>query len=421
MKRTAIILLILSVVLSVVLSAASCGKKDPHGAEYDTETDAQTYESETEPESAGIAESDSETAPQPESETETDAEPDSSPENDAEKNTVLCNFYEFDEIYYLTSVADRSYGESGTEYTDENKVLGAVIFDRVPSRLSFNVYLPNIEDRIGGHENYYGWFDCCLYPLSEECMSGGAVSFVTRDEIYSLDGAEVFTGTTADGSSYCFYKTAGEGGAAARYYGFISLGDEHMAALMLSDDGKNDVEWENGFRPMLDSARTYVPGEDSELVYEYYIGSYDGDTAFDKYRVSCKFPDAWDTSYATGYDLPRKLDGRYSIKRFEIASMLLSPEEKDEGDLEYYGYAPEYDSEDLGKTGRGYEYEVRTEKTMSEGERNLGVTWHHTWIKVPGTTDSIYLTFVTYSDDGEGYFEKYCLPVLDSIEIEQLS
>lgn len=415
MKRTAIILLILSVLLSTV----SCGKTDPYGTEDSSETGAQAYESETE--SADSEETDSETSPPPESETETDAEPDLSPENDAGKNTVSCNFYEFDEIYYLTSAADRDYGESGTEYTNENKVLGAVIFNNVPSRLSFNVYLPNIEDKISGHENYYGWFDCCIYPFSEECMSGEAVSFVTEDEIYSLDGAEVFTGTTADGSGYCFYKTAGEGGAAARYYGFISLGDEHMAAMMLSDDGKNAGEWENGFKPMLESARTYVSGEDSELVYEYYISSFDGDTATDKYRVSCKFPDAWDTSYTVGNDLPRKLDGRYSIKRFEIASMLLSPEEKDESDIEYSDYAQEYDSVDLGETGRGYEYEIRTKKSMSEGERDLGVTWHHTWIKVSETTDSIYLTFVTYSDDEPDYFEKYCLPVLDNIEIEQLS
>lgn len=417
MKQTAIILLI----LSIVLSAVSCGRT---GTQENSETPAQTENSAVDygdgSDELDEKETTDETTAESDDNSDTENETESNAASDSAENRIYFDVSDGSEIYYLTSNTDRNYGERGSEYTNENKVLGAVIFDSVPSRMMFNVYLSNIENIISGHENYYGWFDCCLYPLSDECMSGEAVSFVTQDEIYSLDGAEVLTGTTADGNGYCFYKTAGEGGAAARYYGFISLGDEHMAALMMSDDGKNAGEWEDEFKPMLDSARTYVPDEDSELVYEYYIRSYNGDTVSDKYKVSYKFPDAWDTSYSVGNDLPRKLDGRYSTKRFEMIG-LLSPEEKDESDLEYPGYAAEYDSVNFGETDRGYEYEIRTEKSMSEGEKNLGVTWHHIWIKVPETMDNIYLWFVTYSDDDEGYYEKYCLPVLDSIEIEQLS
>lgn len=406
MKQIAIILLL----LSVVLSAVSCGRAVTRDSQENAETPATAINyDESGKNDETRAESDDA------SETKSAAE-----EEDRAEDRVYFDISESSEIYYLTSSADRSYGERGSEYTNENKILGAVIFDSVPSRLLFSLYQTKMEKRADTeHENYYGWFDCCLYPLNDECMNGGAVSFVTQDEIYSLDGAEIFTGTTADGSGYCFYKTAGEGGVAARYYGFISLGNEHMAAVMLSDDGKNADEWNSGFKPMLDSARVYTAGESGELVYEYYIKYYDGDAVSDKYKVRYTFPDTWDTSYIVGDDLPRKLDGRYSTKRFEIIG-LLSAAEKDESDLEYPGYATEYDSVNLGETGHGYEYEIRTEKAMSEGEK-LSAAWHHIWIRVPETKDDIYLRFVTYGDDEEGYYEKYCLPVLDSIEIDKLS
>ena len=415
MKQTAIILLI----LSVVLSAVSCGRT---GTQENSETPAQTenpavdYGDGTDEldERGKTDETTDENDDNPE--TMSEAESETVSETDGKnltENHVYFNVGDGSEIYYLTSSTDKSYGERGSEYTNENKVLAAVIFDSVPSRLMFNVYLNNIENIISGHENYYGWFDCCLYPLSDECMSGEAVSFVTQDEIYSLDGAEVLTGTTADGNSYCFYKTAGEGGAAARYYGFISLGDEHMASLMMSDDGKNAGEWEDEFKPMLDSARTYVSEEDSEIAYMTRIS--DGEVT---YSIKYVLPDVWEKEPPSiASDLPRILDGRYSTKRFEGCS-LFSPEEKD---LEYSVYPTKYASEQNGITKKGYEYLIKTEESMSEGEKNLGVTWHHIWIRVPETTDEIYLRFVTYSDDEEGYYEKYCLPVLDSIEIEQLS
>ena len=300
----------------------------------------------------------------------------------------------------------------------ENKILGALIVDDSDYSLTFCVNGTKVENPYGD-SNYYVWVDNCLHPLSEDCMNGGTAVFTTADELYSLDGAETFAGKTSDGADYCFYKTAGEGDEAARYYGFIDMGGEKMAALMFADDGEHS--WDEYYKPLIDGAYIFNPENGQRLTYVQYVISRDADgNTYNRYKVSFNLPDTWDMSHSVGGDLPRTLDGRYSTKRFEIGG-LLSPEDTDEGERIYGGGMPAYVSTSSGETARGYEYTLKTQNSTSEGEKNLSVKWYHIWLKTPDTGEDYYLRFLTFGDDEADYYEKYCLPVLDSILIEPLS
>ena len=350
------------------------------------------------------------------SETETEAETETETEID-EKPTEEAAPIEVDEEHralYFTSRTDSAYGERDTEYVRENKILGALIVDDSDYSLTFCVNRAKVENPYSD-SNYYVWVDNCLHPLSEDCMNGGAAVFTTEEESYSLDGAETFAGKTADGADYCFYKTAGEGDEAARYYGFIDMGREKMAALMFADDGEHS--WEEYYKPIIDKAYIFNPENGQRLTYVRYItGSDEDGNIYNRYKVSFNLPDTWDMDYSVGGDLPRTLDGRYSTKRFEICG-LISPEETDESDIKYEGVMPVYDNVSSGETARGYEYTLKTRNSTSEGEINLSVKWHHIWLKTPDTGEEYYLRFLTYGDDEADYYEKYCLPVLDSILI----
>lgn len=148
-----------------------------------------------------------------------------------------------------------------------------------------------------------------MYGISEKCMAGDALSFVTKKGSFDLSSAEILKGKTADGTDYTFYKTEADvysqvyesSHRFTLYCGFVAVSKEKMAAMVFSDngvkitddDGNETDVWEEAFKPMLDSARIYTSSDDSALEYTIEVGKYDSDDA-PVYDASVTLPDTWE-------------------------------------------------------------------------------------------------------------------------------
>lgn len=353
--------------------------------------------------------------------TETETEEESKPTPPTNRTNVdLCG--QKSEVYYLTSSTDKDYGEAGIKPDKANEILGAVIFDDVPTYMTI-VQNSDYVDPMAMQGSSYGWFDGCMYKISEKCMAGDTLSFVTKKGSFDLSSAEVLKGKTADGTDYTFYKTEADVYSQAYesshnftlYCGFVALSEDKMAAMVLSDNGVkitdddgNELDvWEEAFKPMLDSARIYSADDDSALEYTIEVGKYDSDDA-PVYNASVTLPNSWEMEYTIASDIPRILDSRYATKRFEIYRGL---------DVSTKEMKPE--NQGAGKTAQNYDYIWLTTRGISEGEKNLGVTWYYIQVTVPHTENRMLMTFVVYDDDEPNYYENYCLPVIDSLTIEK--
>lgn len=356
-------------------------------------------------------------------ETETETEEESKPTPPTNKTNVnLCS--QKSEVYYLTSSTGKDYGEAGIKPEKANEILGAVIFDNVPTYMTI-VQNTDYVDPMAMQGSLYGWFDGCMYGISEKCMAGDALSFVTKKGSFDLSSAEILKGKTADGTDYTFYKTEADvysqvyesSHRFTLYCGFVAVSEDKMAAMVFSDngvkitddDGNETDLWEEAFKPMLDSARIYSADDDSALEYTIEVGKYDSDDA-PVYDASVTLPDTWEMDYTIASDIPRLLDSRYATKRFEI----------------YRGFDVSSDgmnttNKGIGTTAQSYDYTWYTSRGVSEGEKTLGVTWYYIFVNVPHTENKLFMTFLVYDDDEPNYYENYCLPVLDSLTIEKAS
>ncbi len=310
------------------------------------------------------------------------------------------------EIYYLTSVTDKAYGESDAHYTDSDRILGAIIFDKVFAEIEVVENRDRVEN-LNGERGSYGWLDNCIYDLSEECMRGETVTFVTKDEIFSLDGAEILSGVTSEGKSWTAYKTSQEN--SSLYFCFIDIGCEKMAAMLFSDDGEHENIWENCYRPMLEGCRTYCSDDGRQLVFSIDLYESENDRS---YSISLTLPDSWSMNYTIASDIPRTLEGRYATKRLEIFRGL---------NVSTDGLSRI--NEGIGKTSQGYEYKWYSSKGISESERNLGVTQYYIDLAIPESIDEngdrVFISMAVFDDDEDSYYELFCLPLLDSIFIEK--
>ncbi len=396
MKKLIIALLILS---SCLLT--SCAKEKAEIIESDApplaKPDETIAESETEEETHVF---EIEEPPAPE-ESETEAEEVITAQK--EKTTVDCLK---SEIYYLTSSTDKGYGESNASYTKSDSILGALIFDEVSTSLTIVQNSDRVENLSGGR-GFYGWFDNCVYNLSDECMSGNAVTFVTKDEIFSLEGAEILHGKTAESTDYTIYKKTDT--ECTLYYCFIGIGDDRMAAMFLSDDGEIENAYESCFVPMLNSCRTYIPNDENTLEYTIKVSRYEEESD-PEYTVSFTLPDTWSMGYTTAADIPRISENFFAHKRFEIARGL---------NVNISGMKST--NEGVGETANGYSYKWSTMNQAGSGGYNAPCTWYYILMDIPDSEDVMFVSMIVYDNDKDNYYEDYCLPVLDSIVISQIA
>lgn len=320
-----------------------------------------------------------------------------------EKTTVDCLK---SEIYYFTSYTDKGYGESNASYTKSDNILGALIFDEVSTSLTIVQNRDHVENLSGGR-GFYGWFDNCIYDLSEECMSGNAVTFVTKDEIFSLEEAEIIHGKTAADTDYTIYKKTDSDGTL--YYCFIGIEGDKMAAMFLSDDGEIENAYESCFVPMLNSCRTYIPNGENALEYTVKVSRYEEESD-PEYSVSFTFPDTWSMGYTTASDIPRNNENFFASKRFEIARGL---------NVNISGL--QRTNEGIGETANGYSYKWSTMNQAGSGGYNAPCTWYYILMDIPDSEDVMFISMVVYDNDKDNYYEDYCLPVIDSIVISQIS
>ena len=235
--------------------------------------------------------------------------------------------------------------------------------------------------------------------------------------VYPIDPGK-FTapqGHTADGMPYAWetrpYSNPAIAETGTEYVTWIQLNDTSMAQFSFYTYSI-DSDFENStLRPLLDACRTWTP--DTPLKIRFTTDASLQADASPDYTIDLELPVQWQwNNSSVADDMERMYTGRYSIKRMEFSPVTYDEPFKGYEQLQSRGIPEPI----TGITDEGLPYEIYAYNSFSEGEP-LGNTWYFANIAYKGRF--ITLSFLTFEDDPDDYFETVTLPVIRSVSIAE--
>ncbi|MBQ8333500.1 MAG: hypothetical protein IJX93_06980 [Clostridia bacterium] len=287
--------------------------------------------------------------------------------------------------------------------TDTYRALGALAFDfaNLPSNWHENNYTNTLisytdeQPRIDSIEYLRMETDGIVYPADETKF--------TSPMGYTADGKPFFWETANSQHS----ETAEN---RTEYLTYIRLNDASMVRLTFYSYAY-DEDFVNSFLiPKLCSCRTWTP--EVPLKLRFTTDSTLQSTPSADYHIDIALHDSWQwNNSSVADDIERMYTGRYAIKRMEFYPVTYTEPFQGYEQLKSQGIPEPI----TGTTDEGIPYEIYIYNSYSEGE-SLGCTWYFANLAYDGRY--INISFLTYGDDPDNYFDTVTLPVIKSVHIE---